>query len=284
MKLALDPTMLRDRPIPDVIHAVAEAGYRHVEWSPRDDFLPSGRGARASMRHVRELRRVADDSGVEIASLGVFYQWSSPDPDIRAASVRYFRRAVEVAAELGCPQINTEFKGDVTQAEPCEAAFWRSLDELLPVLDQHRIRAVIEPHPYDFIESNDRAVDLIRGIDSMWVGYLFCAPHIFHMGADAGDMVAYAGDTISWVHLADTFRPARYIVNPPTLTVRVHQHLDLGLGDIDWHALFGALNSVGYDGVLSIGVFAHRDRPTGSFRANLDTVRRIAAEVGITLE
>src|ERR1700730_10589068 len=97
MKLALDPMMVRDRPVADVIRAVADAGYRRVEWSPREDFLPSGRGARASLPQVRELHRIADEAGVEIASLGVFYQWSSPDADIRAASARYFRTAVEIA-------------------------------------------------------------------------------------------------------------------------------------------------------------------------------------------
>lgn len=291
MKLALDPTMVRDRPMAEVIRIVADAGYRRVEWSPRDDFLPSGRGARASLRKVRELRRIADDAGVEIASLGVFYQWSSPDADIRAASVRYLRRAVEIAAELGCPQINTELKGDATLPEPCEAAFWRSIDEILPVLEQKRIRVVLEPHPGDFIESNDRAVDLVRGIDSEWVGYLFCAPHIFNMGAhpgdvvaNVGDMVAYAGDTIGYVHLADTFQPARYIVNPATAAVRVHQHLDLGLGDVDWHTLFDALRRINYAGMLSVGVFAHKDRPVDSFRANLDAVHRIAVDVGVPID
>jgi myo-inositol catabolism protein IolH len=284
MKLALDPMMVRDRPIADVIRTVADAGYRRVEWSPREDFLPSGRGARASLRQVRELRRVADEAGVEVASLGVFYQWSSPDDDIRAASVRYFRSAVEIAGELGCPQINTELKGDASMPEPCEAAFWRSLDEILPVLEQKRVRVVLEPHPYDFIESNDRAVDLIRGIDSEWVAYLFCAPHVFNMGAELGDMIAYAGDTLGYVHLADSFKPGRYIVNPATAAVRVHQHLDIGIGDVDWHALFNGLRHVKYAGVLSVGVFAHKDRAMQSFRANFDAVHQIAAGVGVELD
>jgi myo-inositol catabolism protein IolH len=277
--------MIRDRPIADVIRAVAEAGYRRVEWSPREDFLPSGRGARASLRQVRELRRVADEAGVEIASVGVFYQWSSPDADIRSASVRYLRSALEIAGELGCPQINTELKGDASLPEPCEAAFWRSLDEILPLLEQKRIRAVVEPHPGDFIESNDRAVDLVRGIDSDWVRYLFCAPHVFHMGgADVREMVAYAGDTIGYVHLADSFKPGRYIVNPATAAVRVHQHLDIGTGDVDWHVLFDSLKHIEYAGVLSVGVFAHKDRPMDSFRANLNAVRRIAAGAGVELD
>ncbi len=284
MKLALDPMMVRDRPIADVIRAVAEAGYRRVEWSPREDFLPSGRGARVSLRKVRELRRIAEGAGVEIASLGVFYQWSSPNADIRAASVRYFRSAIEIAGELGCSQINTELKGDASLPEPCEAAFWQSMDEILPLLEQKRVRVVLEPHPYDFIESSDRAADLVRGIDSEWVGYLFCAPHVFNMGADVGDMITYAGDTIGYVHLADSFKPSRYIVNPATAAVRVHQHLDIGLGDVDWHGLFTALKKIHYAGVLAVAAFAHKDRPVESFRANFDAVQRIAASVGVELD
>ena len=284
MKLALDPMMVRDLPMADVIRAVADAGYRRVEWSPRDDFLPSGRDPAASPGQVRELRRIADEAGVEIASVGVFYQWSSPDADIRAASVRYFRSAVEIASELGCPQINTELKGDAGLPEQCEAAFRRSLDEILPVLEQKRIRVVLEPHPYDFIESNDRAVDLVRGIDSEWVAYLFCAPHVFNLGAEIGDMIAYAGDTIGYVHVADSFKPSRYIVNPATAAVRVHQHLDVGLGDVDWHGLFGALKGINYTGVLSVGVFAHKDRPLDSFRSNFDAVHQLAASAGVALD
>jgi myo-inositol catabolism protein IolH len=284
MKLALDPMMLRSRPIDEVVHLVADAGYRHMEWSAREDFLPSGRGPRTSLRKARELRRTAADAGVEIASLGVFYHWSSPDADIRAAAVRYFRSAIEIANELGCPQINTELKGDALFPDKCEAAFWRSIDELLPLLDQKRVRVVIEPHPYDFIESNDRAVDLIRAISSEWVAYLFCAPHTFIMGGEVGAMIAYAGDTIGYVHLADTLRTSRNIVNPPGAAVRVHQHLDIGTGDVDWHGLFDALKQSGYAGVATVGVFAHDDRPMESFRANLTAVRRLAAAVGIELD
>ena len=96
--------------------------------------------------------------------------------------------------------------------------------------------------------------------------------------------VLNAGDTIGYVHLADSFKPARYIVNPATAAVRVHQHLDIGMGDVDWQALFGALKQIRYEGVLSVGVFAHKDRPMESFRANFDAVHQIAAGLGVELD
>jgi myo-inositol catabolism protein IolH len=48
----------------------------------------------------------------------------------------------------------------------------------------------------------------------------------------------------------------RYIVNPPCSTqVRVHQHLDMGQGEIDWTLFFQTLGEEGFDGVMSSCVF-----------------------------
>ena len=85
-------------------------------------------------------------------------------------------------------------------------------------------------------------------------------------------MVAHAADVLSHVHLADSFRPARYITNPPNTGVRVHQHLDIGLGEVDFAALFSSLAGAAYDGVLTISVFAHPERARASFQLNQEKV------------
>ena len=48
------------------------------------------------------------------------------------------------------------------------------------------------------------------------------------------------------LHLADAFDHTassglRYIVNPPGSTARVHQHLDIGQGEVDWDLFFATL-------------------------------------------
>ena len=40
MKVALDPYMLRRVPLLELPRVVADLGYRYIELSPRDDFLP----------------------------------------------------------------------------------------------------------------------------------------------------------------------------------------------------------------------------------------------------
>jgi myo-inositol catabolism protein IolH len=255
-----------------VIHAVADSGYEAVEWSPREDFLPVGRPPVATRDNVNKLKRLAAERGVRIASIACFYDWSSPDPATRAAAAGDLRRALEVADQLECRHLNTELKGDPREPAASEAAFLDSLAEVLPVAERYQIRISVEPHPYDFLESSDQAVDLVRTVGSPWLGYLLCAPHAFVMGTNVRTMVTYAGRSITHVHLADSFRPSQYILNPPSSGIRVHQHLDVGRGELDWTEFFGGLRETGYAGVLTVAVFAHPDRAIESFTANRSAV------------
>ena len=41
MKLAFDPSMYRDNmSIEDMIYKTADLGYKYIEMSPREDFIP----------------------------------------------------------------------------------------------------------------------------------------------------------------------------------------------------------------------------------------------------
>ena len=108
------------------------------------------------------------------------------------------------------------------------------------------MRLVLEPHPDDFIEDGIAGVDLVRGINSDLVSFLYCAPHTFHQGGDIAGIMEYAGPLLTQLHVADSFdhrgsSGLRYIVNPPGSTARVHQHLDIGQGEVDWDEFFGTL-------------------------------------------
>ena len=67
------------------------------------------------------------------------------------------------------------------------------MEELLPVFEAEGVRLVLEPHPDDFEEDGKAAIDLIRGINSPLVSFLYCAPHTFHMGNDAPGIIGVRG-------------------------------------------------------------------------------------------
>jgi myo-inositol catabolism protein IolH len=283
VKIALDPYMLRTVPLLDLPGVVADLGYRYIELSPRADFLPFFLHPRVGREGVAAFRRALAAAGVEVASVLPLYKWSGPDEDERQAAVRYWKRAIEVTVELGCDVMNSEFNGRPEAAAASEAQFWRSMEDLLPVFEREGVRLVLEPHPDDFIEDGVGAVDLIRGINSDLVSFLYCAPHTFHQGGDLERIMRHAGPLLTQVHLADSFdhrgsSGLRYIVNPPGSAARVHQHLDIGQGEVDWDLFFATLADIGFDGIATVCVFAWEERARDSATVNLAEVNRYWAK------
>jgi myo-inositol catabolism protein IolH len=283
MKIALDPYMLRKVPLLELPRVVAGLGYRYIEMSPRDDFLPFFLHPRVDRAGVAAFRRELAAAQVEVASVLPLYGWSGPDEDARQAAVRYWKRAIEITVELGVPVMNSEFNGRPEAAPESEAQFWRSIEELLPIFEREGVRLVLEPHPDDFVEDGIAGVDLVRGINSDLVSFLYCAPHTFHQGGDLAAVIRHAGPLLTQVHIADSFNHngssgLRYIVNPPGSAVRVHQHLDIGQGEVDWDLFFRTLAEVGFDGIATVCVFAWEERAEDSSRVNLAKVNDYIAK------
>jgi myo-inositol catabolism protein IolH len=271
MKIALDPYMLRHVPLLELPAVVAELGYEYIELSPRPDFIPFFVHPRADRKRISEFRRALADAGVQVATVLPLYHWAGPDEEERQNAVRYWRRAIEITVELGCDTMNSEFNGRPEKQPESEGQFWRSMEELLPLFERENLQLRLEPHPGDFIEDGREAVDIIRGINHPNVSFLYCAPHTFHMGGDIAGIMEYAGELLTHLHVADSFdhrasSGLRYIVNPPGSTARVHQHLDIGQGEVDWDVFFNTLQALEFDGIMTACVFAWEERAEASSR------------------
>src|SRR4051812_31602908 len=247
--------MLRSIPLLELPAVVAELGYEYIELSPREDFMPFFLHPRADDATVAALKKALDDAGVKVAANLPLYRWSGPDEDERRAAVRYWKRAIEITVQLDCSVMNSEFNGRPDEASRSEGQFWRSMEELLPVFEREGVELRLEPHPDDFVEDGKVAVDMVRGINSPLVSFLYCAPHTFHQGADTPDDMAaimeYAGPLLTQLHVADSFNHRgssglRYILNPPGTPARIHQHLDIGQGEVDWDRFFATLDRLGF--------------------------------------
>jgi myo-inositol catabolism protein IolH len=284
MKIALDPYMHRHLPLVELPRLAADLGYEYIELSPRADFLDWFVYPRAYPERVREFKKSLQDHGVKLASLLPMYRWASPDEEERKAAVKYWKVAIRIAVEMECDTMNSEFgrgpsphgssrvsccAGGTTESS--EAAWWNSMEELVPIFEREGINLHIEPHPEDFVETLHPAVDMVRMINSKRVRFLYCAPHTFYFGDDMARMIREAGPVLAHVHVADTFNHKassglRYIVNPPGSKARVHQHMDIGQGEIDWDVFFGTLHDVGFDGIVTSCVFAWEERAVDSSR------------------
>lgn len=283
MKIALDPYMHRHLDLPGLCRLTAELGYQYIELSPRADFLDWWVMPHAFPERIAEFKKAMREHGVQLATLQPMYRWASPFEDERQVAMKYWKRAIGIAVEMDCELMISEFgRGAspersvgmgpaVNGKEACEAAFWRSMEELVPVFEREGVVLSIEPHPEDWVETFRPAYDVIRMIGSPNVKMSYIAPHTFYYGDDMAAMLREAAPVLSHVRVADTYNHKassglRYIVNPPGAQVRVHQHLDIGQGEIDWDVFFATLAEIGFDGVLSSCVFAWEDRAEESSR------------------
>ncbi|MBG6184797.1 myo-inositol catabolism protein IolH [Arthrobacter sp. CAN_A214] len=288
MKIALDPTPFHaTHRLLEFPQLAAELGYKHLQLTPHPDFLPFFRNPRADDGLAKDLNKACAEAGVGIASVLPVLRWASPDEEERQAAVRKWKRAIELTVSLGVNVMNTEFTGRPELAEKSEDAFYRSMEELLPMIEREGIDVRIDPHPDDFVEDGLEALRVIRGLNSTNIGFVFVACHSFHMGHSLQDIMQAAGGRLRLVHVADTMDHTassglRYITNPPGNAVRVHQHLKIGDGDVDWDAFFGGLHGLGFfdreDTVMVSSVFAENENAAEVSRYQLQTMNSYIAK------
>ncbi|WP_296140516.1 sugar phosphate isomerase/epimerase [uncultured Tessaracoccus sp.] len=282
VKILLDPSMYHPHlSVAEECEKAADLGYQYLELSPRPDFHEWHHHPKVDDAAIARVKKAMRATGVRIWSLNPVYNWSSPDELERQHQVRNFRRTLEIAAELEVPLIATELSGDPNQPVRSENQFYRSIEELIPDFERHGLACAVEAHPYDFVETNDRAVQIVRGVNKPWFNYQFCLPHAFHLSQGSRDirsMLDYAGDRLAHLHVADVYNHLanvgnRYIVNPPGVDARIHQHNEIGNGEIPWDEVFDHLRGMHYDGTMSVCVFGweeHADEINVRMRERLE--------------
>lgn len=259
MKIAFDVDVLaKQMSINDMVHQVADWGYKYIEQSPHPRINPFYKHPLFSKECEAEYRKALRETGVEISSFIVVYRWSGPTEEERQFAVKNWRKIVEIAVNMGVQVINTELSGDPNQPEICNGMWFQSVEELLPLFEKEGIRVEIQSHPYDFCELNDETVDMVKSFRSDNLGYVYSSPHGFFYDKGKGDvrhMLKYAGDELTHVLFADTFNQeldCRYILNPPFLNARgkseavIHQHIGLGEGDVDFDGIFETLREMNF--------------------------------------
>ena len=257
MKIAFDVDVLaREMSITDMVHKVADWGYKYIEQSPHPQINPFYKHPLFSKDVEDEYKKALKATGVDISSFIVVYRWSGPTEVQREHAVANWKRILEVADSMGVRVINTELSGDPHQQEICNGMWFKSMEELIPLFEKYDIRVEIQSHPYDFSELNNETVDMVKSFRNDYVKYCYSASHGFFYDEGEGDvrkMLKYAGDDLSHILMADTYNQTpkagsglRYIVNPPGVDMTIHQHTPMGYGDVDFEGIFETLRDMDF--------------------------------------
>lgn len=288
VKIALDPTPFHStHSLLEFPALAADMGYKYLQMTPHPDMIPFFNHPKADDDLVKKMKKAVKDAGIEIASTLPVLRWSGPDEDAREAAVRYWKRVIRITAELGVDTIGTEFNGRPERAEESERAFYRSMEELVPIIEKEGIKVFIDPHPDDFVENGLAAWRVIRGINSPNFGMVYVASHTYHMGNQPAQILEAAKGRVGIVHMSDTMdhtasHGLRYITNPPGNSVRVHQHLRIGAGDVNFDELFQGLKANGFldnkDSIMCSSVFAENENAREMSIYQRETIEKLIAK------
>lgn len=175
------------------------------------------------------------------------------DDDDRRWRVRYTNEAVDLADALGAPAVCVA-SGRPLPGNPPEQAREYLLESLHEILDHAEPRGVdvgVEFEPELLVENTDEVLALLDDVDRPGLGVNLDVGHAAVYGEDVAESVRRTAGHVTGVHLEDIAGGRR----------GKHYHRVPGEGDLDFAAIFDALDAVGYEGVVTLELYTYPDEP-----------------------
>ncbi|MEV5953871.1 sugar phosphate isomerase/epimerase family protein [Streptomyces sp. NPDC051987] len=257
-----------------VLGILADLGYDgvaltldHIHLDPYADDLP---------RRVAGLARALDRYDlavtVETGAPYLLHPTGKHLPTLMADEhgrrTDLLRRAVRIAADLGSPTVHL-CSGPAPDGWSEADAFKQLAHGLGPVLEtaeQHGVALAFEPEPYMFVDSVERCLRLAE---------LLGGHELFGITLDVGH--AHCTEERPVLECVRQAAPRLLNVQIEDMRRGVHEHLELGSGEIDFPPVLAELRALGHRGLVSVEIQGGAlDAPEVARRC-LDFLRTAAA-------
>jgi sugar phosphate isomerase/epimerase len=278
-KLAFSTNAYTRFSLPEAVERIADHGYAGVELlgdAPHAYFPEFGDEDRAALDEALAETGVAV-SNVNANTATGYYDDAPPssffDPTLVTADdadrgwrVEYTKRAVDLAEATGAPAVCVASGRPLPGTLP-EEAYDLLLDSLHEILDYAEPRGVdlgVEFEPELLVECTDEALDLVDDLGRDGFGINLDVGHAAVYGEEVTESIRRSAGHITGIHLEDIVGGRR----------GKHYHRIPGEGDLDFRAMFDALDDVGYDGFATLELYTYPDEPD---RAARESYERLSA-------
>lgn len=206
---------------------------------------------------AKQLRDFVAQLGIEIASVSYHADFESMDQRL----LNTFK-AVEITNWLGANIliINSE---RVVQGKEDEQ--WSNLRDRLTNLtahaQKHDVYIAIEPEPLQIIDNTKDMIRMIKEVESLNLKVNLYIGHAYITDPSLIGSIEMLGNAIVHAHIED-------------IKDRIHNHLELGQGDIDFAEMHSAFMDIGYDGFYVVDLFRLGDDPSGVATRTLSALKK----------
>lgn len=250
-----------------IFHYCAGLGYHAVELAP---FTLANSVEEITPNERQTIRRLAEDSGIEIAGL----HWllvkpsglhlTTPDAEVRHRTARYLVSLAHFCADVGgrVLVLGSPKQRSVPEGSTPEEAWERALETLRPAVRAAEERGVIwcieplSPAETDFL---NHAKDAIRFVQELHSPAARIILDVKAMSSEGTHIPQIIRESAGWF--------AHFHANDPNLK-------GPGMGEVDFVPILRALQEVGYSGYVSVEVFDYSD---GAERIAAESIRNLKA-------
>ncbi|HTF55799.1 MAG TPA: sugar phosphate isomerase/epimerase [Planctomycetota bacterium] len=170
---------------------------------------------------------------------------------VRKMKTEYVKNVIDLAREIGSPAVCTA-SGVRPAGTSSRDAFSRLGAALEEILDHAarapQVRVGLEYEPGFFLGDLASTLQVVRELGHPLLGFNLDVGHARCVGDDLEKAIGEAGPRIWNLHVED-------------IKGRVHDHLVPGRGDLDFAAMFRALERAKYDRFLTLELYPYKDKP-----------------------
>jgi protein FrlC len=263
--------------LPEAIERIADHGYAGVEILGDEphayfpEFVDDDRD---------EVLAALDDTGIGVSNINAntatgYYDDAPPssffepsvitaDDDQREWRIDYTKRAIDLADAVDAPAVCLATGGPLPDNPPERAREYLrdSLHSILDYAEERGVAVGIEYEPELLVECTDEVLGLIGDLGRDSLGVNLDVGHAAVYGEDPAEAIRKSAGHITDVHLEDIVGGRR----------GKHYHRVPGEGDLDFRAIFDALDDIGYDGYATLELYTYPDRPDEAARDASDAL------------
>ncbi len=264
----------------EAVEKIGRLGFRGVEiMCDRPHLYPPDYGE----ENLTRLKTVIDDQGLKVTNLNSFTlfavgdtylpSWIEPREERREIRIQHTLECLKVADFFGCKNISVPPGGPVDEIsrERAMTLFHRGLEMVTPLAQELGIKILVEPEPDLLMENTREFKEFIVDVKSPAIGVNFDIGHFFCAGEDPRVAFEELFEWIGHVHLED--------IAPD----RVHNHLILGQGAIQFAEIFQTMLRLGYQGDVSLELYPYVDTPEEAGRESLEYLQTLLQEADLDL-
>jgi len=257
MKFAFSSNAYRNYEIEECIDSIHLAGYDAVEimcdiphaFPPlSDDKIKS---IKDSLK--KNSMSISNLNGFMMKAIEDFHHpsWIEESNNYRQKRIEHTKNCLKLAHLLGAKTVSTEPGGPKTNqtTEKELELFQQGLFEVLSLAEELKIHLLVEPEPDLLIENSNQFLNFIEKFDSKYIGLNFDIGHFFCVKEDPSKLIYEMQDYIHHIHLEDID------------SSRKHFHLIPGHGTINFKKIFQSLNSINYNGFVTVELYPYQENP-----------------------